>query len=64
MNKLTALGIGLGLAGGTVYYTFWGCEGGCLITSNPYLTALWGAAMGGLLFSSLHDFLHRDKTAI
>lgn len=63
MNKLTALGIGLGLLGGSIYYTFWGCDGNCAITSNPYLTAMWGAAMGGLLFSSLHDFLYRDKTA-
>ncbi|WP_418166713.1 hypothetical protein [Alistipes putredinis] len=29
-----------------------GCDGGtCLIISSPVLSVLWGAVMGGLLFS-------------
>ena len=40
----------IGVAGGFAYYTFIGCRtGGCAITSNPYMSMLWGGAMGYLL---------------
>ena len=43
-------GIVLGLAGGFAYYYFVGCQTGtCAITSNPWLSMLWGAAVGYLL---------------
>ena len=43
-------GIILGITGGYLYYYFIGCENGtCAITSNPWLTMLWGAAVGYLL---------------
>ena len=39
----------LGVLGGFAYYTFIGCESGCTIQSNPYLSMIWGGAMGYLL---------------
>jgi len=44
------LGIIAGIAGGFMYYHFIGCQSGsCAITSNPWLSMLWGAAVGYLL---------------
>jgi hypothetical protein len=44
--EITAGGIG-----GFAYYHYVGCESGtCPITSNPYLTVIYGAIMGYLLF--------------
>jgi hypothetical protein len=43
-------GLMLGALGGFLYYRLIGCNsGGCAITSNPYMSVLWGAAMGYLL---------------
>jgi len=39
----------VGVLGGFAYYTFIGCESGCTIQSNPYLSMIWGGAMGYLL---------------
>jgi hypothetical protein len=39
----------LGAAGGFLYYHFIGCASGtCPITSNPYVSTLYGAGMGVL----------------
>lgn len=39
-----------GGAAGFAYYFFIGCTGGaCPITSNPYISTVYGAAIGGLL---------------
>jgi len=39
----------LGLIGGYLYYTEIGCKSGsCPISSNPWLSLLWGAAVGYL----------------
>lgn len=44
------LGTLLGILGGTIYYFKVGCKGGsCPITSNPWLTILWGAVVGYLI---------------
>jgi hypothetical protein len=44
------IGILVGIAGGFMYYHFIGCKNGtCAITSNPWLSMLWGAAVGYLL---------------
>lgn len=49
---LTIIGILIGSLGGYAYYFFVGCASGtCAITSNPLNSALYGAMMGGLLFS-------------
>lgn len=49
--SLTAIiGIVIGAIGGYVYYVKVGCVSGtCPITSNPYMSMLWGAAMGYLI---------------
>lgn len=39
----------LGVLGGFLYYYFIGCNEGCTIRSNPYLSMLWGGAMGYLV---------------
>ncbi|MFW5761655.1 MAG: hypothetical protein ACOCXH_11810 [Cyclobacteriaceae bacterium] len=41
----------LGVIGGYAYYALVGCnlDGGCAIRSNPYLSTLWGGALGYLL---------------
>lgn len=48
---LVLLGLLLGAAGGYLYYRYVGCASGtCMITASPYLSAIWGALLGGLLF--------------
>jgi len=43
-------GVVIGTAGGFAYYHFIGCSNGsCAITSNPWLSMLWGAAVGYLV---------------
>jgi hypothetical protein len=45
------IGLIFGALAGYLYYHFIGCtSGGCAITSNPYMSILWGAVMGYLLF--------------
>lgn len=43
-------GLLVGVIGGFLYYRLVGCNsGGCAITSNPYMSVLWGGLMGYLL---------------
>lgn len=59
-NLLVITGIGIGIAGGFMYYYFVGCRTGtCAITSSPWLSMLWGAAMGYLIF----DMFRKKKPA-
>lgn len=47
---LWVLGALIGAAGGYLYYVKIGCNSGsCPITSNPWISTLWGAVMGYLL---------------
>ena len=49
---ITIIGILIGALGGYLYYHFVGCNSGtCTITSKPVNSTLYGALMGGLLFS-------------
>lgn len=42
----------LGGAGGFLYYRFIGCKtGACPITSNPWISTLYGALIGWLMIS-------------
>ncbi|MDP4284521.1 MAG: DUF6132 family protein [Bacteroidota bacterium] len=51
-NKLALIGVLAGAIGGYFYYHFVGCSSGtCPITSKPINSTLYGAMMGGLLFS-------------
>lgn len=44
------IGLIVGVIGGYLYYYFVGCKSGsCAITSNPYMSMLWGGLMGYLL---------------
>jgi hypothetical protein len=50
-NFLPVIGAVVGAIGGYIYYIQVGCSSGsCAITSNPYMTMLWGAALGYLVF--------------
>lgn len=49
-------GILIGAVGGFLYWRYVGCASGtCPITSSPVMSTLWGALMGGLLFSMFGD---------
>lgn len=51
-HLLTIIGLITGAAAGYFYWKFVGCNSGsCAITSNPINSTLYGAVMGGLLFS-------------
>mgnify|MGYP000898988583 CR=1 FL=1 len=48
---LTLAGIVIGAIGGYWYYAEIGClSGTCPLTSNPWISTLWGALIGYLLF--------------
>ncbi|MDO9152889.1 MAG: DUF6132 family protein [Paludibacter sp.] len=50
-HYLKIIGATAGAIGGYLYYYFVGCQsGGCPITSNPYISIVYGALMGYLLF--------------
>jgi xanthine/uracil permease len=49
---ITLIGILIGAIAGYLYWQQIGCASGtCLITSKPVNSSLYGALMGGLLFS-------------
>jgi hypothetical protein len=50
----TILSVLLGAAAGLAYQRFIGCRtGACAITSNPYVSTLYGAVVGFLLSGGL-----------
>ena len=51
--KLTIIGVLIGSVAGYLYFYYIGCSSGmCPITSRPLNSTLYGALLGGLLFSS------------
>lgn len=51
-NILAIIGVLVGALGGYLYWKFVGCNTGtCPITSSPLNSTLYGAVLGGLLFS-------------
>ena len=58
LKKWLLIGAALGMLGGFLYWKFVGCAtGSCGITSNPYMSTLYGGIMGALLF----DLKKTDK---
>lgn len=46
----SAIGLVVGAIGGYLYYVTVGCSTGtCAITSSPWLSTLWGGAIGYLM---------------
>lgn len=44
------IGLAIGGAAGFVYYRFVGCStGACPLTSNPWISTLYGMFLGGLI---------------
>lgn len=51
-NILPITGVLLGALGGFLYWKWIGCNSGtCAITSKPLNSTIYGAIMGGLVFS-------------
>ncbi|MCX7877889.1 MAG: DUF6132 family protein [Ignavibacteria bacterium] len=49
---LTLIGATLGAVGGYMYYYLIGCRGGsCPITSNPYISTIYGLVIGSLILN-------------
>ncbi|GAB1416853.1 DUF6132 family protein [Paludibacter sp.] len=58
-NLLSISGIAVGMIGGYLYYYFVGCASGtCAITSNPYISIIYGGVLGYLFF----DIFKKKKT--
>lgn len=58
-HLLKIAGIVTGAIGGYLYYHFVGCQSGtCPITSNPYISVIYGALIGYLLF----DLFKKNET--
>ena len=58
-HYLKFIGIALGSIGGYMYYYFVGCASGtCPITSNPYISTIYGALMGYLLLDLFKNKKH------
>lgn len=47
------IGTLIGGIAGYLYYSNYSCSGSCAITSNPWLTIIWGAVIGYLIGDSL-----------
>jgi len=57
---VSLIGLVIGAVGGYIYYIEIGCNSGsCAITSNPYMSIIWGAAIGYLI----GDIFHRKPKA-
>ncbi len=61
-NLLIIIGAIAGAAGGYLYWKYAGCSSGqCLITSHPFNSTIYGAVMGGLIFSILKPQKTKSK---
>jgi hypothetical protein len=56
------LGLLTGALGGYAYYYYIGCVSGtCSITSNPWMSVLWGMAVGYLVFDLFYKGNKREQ---
>ena len=56
-------GIILGSIAGYLYYRLVGCDGGCMIASNPFFSTAYGALLGILLVNALSGKTPSKKEA-
>ena len=64
-NFLPVIGAVVGAIGGYIYYSEVGCKSGsCAITSNPYMSMLWGAAVGYLVFDLFKKRKPKNKSEV
>lgn len=60
---LTIAGVLLGAIAGYLYWQQVGCSSGsCAITSNPTNSTIYGAMMGGLLFSMFQSDKNKSES--
>ncbi len=56
LSPLSLIGAVVGGIGGYIYYIKVGCtSGSCPITSNPWLSIIWGVLFGYLLFDMFKE---------
>jgi H+/Cl- antiporter ClcA len=59
------IGVIVGAIGGFLYYHYYGCvTGSCPITSNPWITTIWGAVMGYLVVGIFKPSKKRKKEIV
>ena len=53
--KAVKYGIGILFGGiaGYLYYTYYGCDGSCAITSDPTISSLYGSFIGAYIAGSI-----------
>ncbi|MGB4204932.1 MAG: DUF6132 family protein [Bacteroidales bacterium] len=64
LKKYSAQLVGaiIGIVGGYFYYRFIGCNSGsCPITSNPFMSMIWGGLMSYLLVDMVVGFKKSKK---
>jgi drug/metabolite transporter (DMT)-like permease len=62
LSKIGIIGLALGGVAGYLYYYFVGCASGtCAITSNPFMSIIWGALMGYLIFDMFRKKPTKDN---
>lgn len=61
-HMLTIMGVVIGATAGYFYWQFIGCNSGsCAITSKPFNNTIYGALMGGLVFSMFQKSDKKEK---